>query len=329
MIEEQLKKEWLESVGTEDAFFDLEGNAALLRRLRKPEGRIDAVLDTDTYNEIDDQYALAYMINSDEKINLKAVYAAPFANCKSDGPADGMEKSYEEILHILRLMNREDLKDRVFRGSREYLPDEKTPVVSEAAKDLADRAMCYTRENPLYVVAIAAITNVASAILLRPEITERMVLVWLGGNALDWPNNREYNLYQDIAAARVIFESRVPLVQLPCMGVVSSFTVSGPELKAYLKGENPLCDYLADFTEQEALACGGGRTWSRPIWDVAAVGWLLDGDLMSDRIEYAPLPEYDHRYSLRKNSHFYKYVYYINRDNLLEDLVKKLTGQRN
>lgn len=50
---------------------------------------------------------------------------------------------------------------------------------------------------------------------------------------------------------------------------------------------------------------------------------------MSDRIEYAPLPEYDHRYSLQKNSHFYKYVYYINRDNLLEDLVKKLTGQRN
>lgn len=180
MIEEQLKKEWLESVGTEDAFFDLEGNAALLRRLRKPEGRIDAVLDTDTYNEIDDQYALAYMINSDEKINLKAVYATPFTNCKSDGPADGMEKSYEEILHILRLMNREDLKERVFRGSREYLPDEKTPVVSEAAKNLADRAMGYTRENPL-------------------------------------------------------------------------------------------CDYLADFTEQEALACGGGRTWSRPIWDVAAV----------------------------------------------------------
>ena len=329
MIDEQLKKEWLESVGTEDALFDPEENAELLRRLRKPEGRIDAVLDTDTYNEIDDQYALAYMINSGEKINLKAVYAAPFTNCKSDGPGDGMEKSYEEILHILRLMNREDLKNRVFRGSREYLPDEKTPVVSEAAEDLADRAMSYTRENPLYVVAIAAITNIASAILLRPEITERMVLVWLGGNALDWPNNREYNLYQDIAAARVIFESRVPLVQLPCMGVVSSFTVSGPELKAYLKGKKPRCADLAAVTEQEALACGGGRTWSRPIWDVTAVGWLLDGDLMSDRIEYAPLPEYDHRYSLRKNSHFYKYVYYINRDNLLEDLVKKLTGQRN
>ena len=29
------------------------------------------------------------------------------------------------------------------------------------------------------------------------------------------------------------------------------------------------------------------------------------------------------------NTHFYKYVYYINLDNLLEDLVKKLTGQRN
>lgn len=325
MVDEQLKKEWLESVGTEESPFGLEENADLLRRLRKPEGKIDAVLDTDTYNEIDDQYALAYMINSDEKINLEAIYAAPFTNCKSDGPRDGMEKSYEEIRHVLRLMDREDLMDRVFRGSGEYLPDEKTPVISEAAKDLADRAMHYTRENPLYVVAIAAITNVASAILLRPEITQRIVLVWLGGNALDWPNNREYNLYQDIAGARVIFECKVPLVQLPCMGVVSAFTVSGPELKAHLKGRNPLCDYLVDFTEQEALACGGGRTWSRPIWDVTAVGWLLDGDLMSDRIEYAPLPEYDNRYSQRKNSHFYKYVYYINRDNLLEDLVKKLT----
>ena len=178
------------AVGTEESPFGLEENADLLRRLRKPEGKIDAVLDTDTYNEIDDQYALAYMINSDEKINLEAIYAAPFTNCKSDGPRDGMEKSYEEIRHVLRLMDREDLMDRVFRGSGEYLPDEKTPVISEAAKDLADRAMHYTREHPLYVVAIAAITNVASAILLRPEITQRIVLVWLGGNALDWPNNR-------------------------------------------------------------------------------------------------------------------------------------------
>lgn len=78
MIDEQLKKEWLESVGTEDALFDPEENAELLRRLRKPEGRIDAVLDTDTYNEIDDQYALAYMINSGRENQSEGSLRGPF-----------------------------------------------------------------------------------------------------------------------------------------------------------------------------------------------------------------------------------------------------------
>lgn len=61
--------------------------------------------------------------------------------------------------------------------------------------------MEYTPEKPLYVVAIGAITNVASALLMRPEIKDRMVLVWLGGNSLEWPDNKEFNLFQDVAAA--------------------------------------------------------------------------------------------------------------------------------
>ena len=74
---------------------------ALLRRLEKPKGRVGVILDTDTYNEIDDQFALSYMLRSPEKLNVKAIYAAPFHNEKSNGPADGMEKSYQEILNIL------------------------------------------------------------------------------------------------------------------------------------------------------------------------------------------------------------------------------------
>lgn len=260
MVNEDLKKEWEIFAGlSEDGAFQSEQNIRILKRLEKPGEVADAVLDTDTYNEIDDQYALAYMLKSEESIRVRAVYAAPFTNCKSDGPKDGMEKSYEEIRHVLKLMGREDMYGSVYKGSGDYLPDEHTPVISDAAKDLAERAMQYSEEHPLYVVAIAAITNIASAILINPEIISRIVLIWLGGNALDWPNNREYNLYQDIAGARIVFGCGVPLVQLPCMGVVSAFTVSGPELEAHLRGKNPLCDYLADFTEQEAASCGAGK----------------------------------------------------------------------
>ena len=69
------------------------------------------VLDTDTCNEIDDQFALVYALLCPEKLNVEAVYAAPFTNDRSTGPGDGMEKSYEEILRLLeRLhMDAEDL----------------------------------------------------------------------------------------------------------------------------------------------------------------------------------------------------------------------------
>ena len=171
-----------------------ETDALLLERLKRPEGKIDVALDTDTYNEIDDQFALAYLLSSPEKMNVKAIYAAPFHNEKSDGPADGMEKSFQEIHRILGLMGREELKERVFRGSRSYLADETQPVLSPAAEHLAGLAMQYTPQKPLYVAALGAITNVASAMLLQPEIRDRIVLVWLGGNAHWWPDNREFNL---------------------------------------------------------------------------------------------------------------------------------------
>ena len=300
-------------------------NARLIRRLEKPKGRVDVVIDTDTYNEIDDQYALSYLIKSDEKLDLKAIYAAPFFNEKSTGPADGMEKSYREIMNVLTLLEREDLKEHVYRGSTEYLPSETEPVISDAAKDLAKRAMDYTEEHPLYVVAIAAITNVASALLLNPDIKNRIVLIWLGGNATNWPDNKEFNLYQDVAGARIVFGCGVPLVQLPCMGVVSAFTTSGPELEYHLRGKNKLCDYLVNVTTTEAAACNGGPVWTRPIWDVTAVAWLLDGDFEEDCLIHSPIPEYDNRYAFDNNRHFIKYVYHIKRDKLFADLFAKLS----
>lgn len=304
---------------------DLDKQLKLIKRLKKPKGRVDVVIDTDTYNEIDDQFALAYLIHSDEKLNLKAIYAAPFFNHKSSSPADGMEKSYNEIMNILTLMKRDNLKKCVYYGSKAYLNSETKAVLSPAAQDLADRAMKYSEEKPLYVIAIGAITNVASAILLRPEIIDRMVVVWLGGNAHEWPHNREFNLMQDVAAARVIYDCGVPVVQLPCMGVVSAFTTSGPELEFWLRGKNELCDYLVDVTTAEVKECHGGATWTRPIWDVTAVAWLLEGDFMEDRLARSPIPEYDDRYAFDPRRHFIKYVYHIKRDNLFADLFKKLS----
>lgn len=291
-----------------------------LKMLECPTGPVDVVLDTDTYNEIDDQYAIAYALAA-EKIHLQAIYAAPFFNSHSTSPADGMEKSYQEILTLLKLSGKEKL---VFRGSDRYLPSEKEPVPSPAVDDLVSRAMQYSPEKPLYVVAIGAITNIASAILTRPEIADQMVVVWLGGNSMEWHDNMEFNAKQDVAAARVVFGSGVPLVILPCMGMVSSFTTTGPELEYWLRGKNSLCDYLIDATINEANAYAKGKVWSRPIWDVTAVGWLLNDkcNLMLDKLIHTPISEYDHHWSTDPRRPLCRYVYFIRRDALMAELFE-------
>ena len=79
-------------------------NEQRIKNLSVPAHKIDVVLDTDAYNEIDDQFAIAYMLRKKDRFNVKAIYAAPFHNEKSNDACDGMIKSYEEIFKVLGLM---------------------------------------------------------------------------------------------------------------------------------------------------------------------------------------------------------------------------------
>ena len=299
----------------------------LLKNLCVPKGEIDVVFDSDTYNEMDDQFALVYLLKSKEKLHLKALYAAPYYNSRSSSPADGMEKSYREQLRILELTGNSELKSVTFRGSEKYLPDEKTPVISDAANDLAKRAMEYSPEKPLYVIAIGAITNIASALLINPEIADRIVVVWLGGHALHIEETGEFNMVQDIAAARVVM-LHAPVVQLPCAGVVDRFHFSVYDFEHYLKGKNEICDYLyktamENAPDEEYLKT---HAYSKVVWDVTAVGYLLnDGDrFMKSRIVPLHIPTYDKHYR-EEFSGLMGYVYRINVEALATDLFGKVS----
>ena len=78
----------------------------ILKQLKFKKGKIKAILDTDTYNEIDDQFALVQMLFSREKIDVQSINAAPFSmNNRSDNPKKGMELSYDEIIRLLEKIN--------------------------------------------------------------------------------------------------------------------------------------------------------------------------------------------------------------------------------
>ena len=116
-------------------------------------------------------------------------------------------------------------------------------------------------------------------------------------------------------------------MQLPCMGVVDKFTTSRYELEYWLKGKSALCDYLLGRTIDEAESYAKGTAWTRVIWDVTAVAWLMNdgGKFMRDELLHSPIPEYDHRYAMDNTRHFMKHVSDVHRDALFTELFKRLT----
>lgn len=173
----------------------------------------------------------------------------------------------------------------------------------------------------MYVVAIGAITNVASAILMAPEIIEKIVVVWLGGNALYWPNNGEFNLIQDVPAAKVLFDCGVPLVQVPCMNVSSHLMTSLPELERHIEGKSPIGGYLTQIFRE---CTDNHYGYSRTIWDISAIAYLVNPEWVPANVIHSPILTDQATWSMDNSRHFIKTAYHVERDRIFKDLFDKV-----
>jgi inosine-uridine nucleoside N-ribohydrolase len=293
--------------------------AQRLALLEPPAGKVQMVLDTDTYNEIDDQFALVYALLSPERLAVEAVYAAPFHNSRSSGPADGMRKSYDEIARVLDRLGH-PREGFVFEGSESWLPGAGQPVPSAAASDLVARARA-PRQGPLYVVAIGAITNVASALLAAPDIAEHVVVVWLGGHPSAWHHTREFNLEQDLAASRVVLDSGVPLVRVPCLNVAEHVRTTQAEMERFVKGRGPIGDYLFEiysgyYDDHYAR--------SKELWDIAPIAWLVDPAWVDSVLVHSPILTSELTWSHDPGRHLVREARSVRRDAIFADLFRKL-----
>jgi inosine-uridine nucleoside N-ribohydrolase len=292
-------------------------------------GRRRVVLDTDTYNEIDDQYAVAYSLLSPERMSVEAIYAAPFVNDRSSSAAEGMEKSYEEILRLISFFS--DVDDSIaLRGSDRFFVQKDRPVESPAARDLIERAL-QPGDGPLYVLTIGGPVNVSSAILMEPKIKEQIVVVWLGGTPQYWPSATEFNLRQDVIASQVLFDSGVPLVQIPTKNVAEHLRTTVPELDQHMRGRSRLGDYLhGQFLEYSALRMNNqdrndGFPWSKVIWDISAVAWLNNPEWVPSSIVPSPMLTDDMRWERAAGRHNIRVASNVDRDAVFNDLFSRLS----
>lgn len=304
------------------ANFPTLSESLLVQRLAPPRGRVSMVLDTDTYNEIDDQFAVVYSLLSPEHLDVQAIYAAPFHNGRSNGPADGMQKSYEEIERLLSRLGK-PMDVFVFKGSTLWMAGPDEPVPSPAAQDLIARAMAQPADQPLYVVPIGAPTNIASAILLEPRIIERIVVCWLGGHASDWPKTDEFNMRQDLHASRILMDSGVPLVRFPCSGVVDMLRTTLAELERYVAGCGAIGDYLVQIYREYVP---DKPAQSKVIWDLAPIAWLINPRTSMTVLRPSPILTDACTWSFNAQRHLIREAVHIDRDAIFRDLFQKLAS---
>lgn len=334
-----------------------------LERLAPPKGKVHMVIDSDTYNEVDDQFAISYALLSQDKLDVQAVYAAPFSSTffanlmntdgvdipMTDNLQEGLELSYQEIRKLMGLLEMET-EGKVFRGSSVYMSQKDVPVDSDAARDLVKKA--HEAEDVLYVVAIGEITNVASAILMDPEIIRKIVVVWLAGQPLYWPHTIEFNIGQDVLATQTILDSGVPLVIVPCMSVASYLSVSGPELEANIKGKSKVGTYLCetvtsqmsqemaqnwlilfhqtycagldDYGEEGTPTTTSMLSPTRIIWDISTVAYMVNPTWCPSSLVPTPRMTADYKWEEDASRPPMRIVRFIYRDAVFGDMFSKL-----
>lgn len=245
------------------------------------------IIDTDAKNEADDQFAIVHALLS-PTLDVRGLVPAHFGTRRT---TQSLRESREEVDLILRLMGREG-SVTVADGAAHALTDASTPVPSAGSRLIIEEAL--KDEGRLFVAFLGPLTDMASAILEEPGIQDRdIVVVWIGGPSYDGilPGYApEFNLSNDITAANVVMDSRVPVWQIP-MSVYTLVGVGHEELRQRVAPLGALGDYLVrqliEYNEREPESMMDFRS----LGDNPAIGAVINplGALWRER----PAPRFE------------------------------------
>lgn len=252
--------------------------------------KIRMIVYTDCKNEADDQYALAHHLMT-PKFIVKGIVGGHFnLNPQEYGEGHTAQASVDEVHKVLKLMEVDDMFS-VYKGAEYPLVDENTPQESDGADFIIQEAM-KDDPHPLFIACQGGITDLASAILKKPEICKRMTAIWIGGGV--YPEGGfEFNLKQDIAAANILMKSEMAVWQIP-MNVYKQMSVTLAELQLQVKPCGEIGKYLFEQMVEFNNKCAEVSHWPHgEIWglgDSPTVGVLLEESEKTDIYDVLPAP---------------------------------------
>lgn len=209
--------------------------------------RHHVIFDTDANNEVDDQYALAYLLFSGDHFAVEGVTV----NATSD--PDGFDNfspvsdHYDEAKRIMQLCGVWGAIP-LYTGAQAGFNEIKNHLYNdefdgfEAVNFIIEQAL-KDRPQELVVIAVGKLTNIALALKKNPDIADHIRVVWLGSN---YPEPGEHNQDWDIAAMNFVLDTDVPFemvtVRYGDPSGTSALMVAKTEVLRRLPGKGPRLD---------------------------------------------------------------------------------------
>lgn len=204
------------------------------------------LIDTDIGGDVDDALALALALNSPELeiIGITNVYLAN-------------EWRANVTRNILRVYNREDIpvstgaekpligwwdESRIPNSSRDFgqIGGKPLPCACDFIIQMAEQ------EDNLTILAIGPLTNVGLAVAKAPHILSKINIVMMGGQINK--AHPEWNIVCDPEAARIVFESGVP-IRMAGLDVTNRCQFTREEVDEIKSTGNPRTDMLGEMME--------------------------------------------------------------------------------
>lgn len=233
-----------------------------LPRIPAPGQRVPVLIDTDAGCECDDQYAMALALHMPERFAIEGFVATFFRSSP-----DSIPEAVEEIEKVLQLSGQAGRYPIAPGGHPLIWPGR--PVASPGADLIIERAMAHTPENPLWVIVLGPTTNTASAILAKPEIAERIVVLFHARSQY-WPmkawNN---NIDADLKATQALFASAAPLV---LFDTGTFLRCENETTRQKLGPRGAIGAYLQDMRQAKPVR----QTMQKAFFDLGDTAWLAD-----------------------------------------------------
>jgi inosine-uridine nucleoside N-ribohydrolase len=235
--------------------------------------RTKVILSTDVGNEIDDQWAITYLLLQPrfEVLGVMSAHAPSIA-------APAGHTSYRILVDVVE--NRLGMKRHppLIEGGSTPLDDDKTPRPSPAVSFIVKTSRTFSSEDRLTVLVIGAATDVASAILTDPTIVDRIRVIQMGFH--NEQGGDEFNVANDVHAVKAILNSRVPLVVGPGNVCRASLSLTFDQAKQMLATRGPIGAWLWEeyqawyFRYVKPLRV---NDFSKPwvIWDDITLAYVL------------------------------------------------------